>query len=255
MPIKNKKEIDLSLFNTDNANKYYILGAIATDGCVMLSGPTKKGGTVKLASVDKDWLEIVNKKISLDDLIKKRRTCYELMIHRKELYDICLSYGITSNKSLTLEFPKNIPEEFIPDFIRGCIDGDGSVAFCEYNHKKKGKGGKPDKFYKYKKSGIYICSASKSFLNSIKNYTDSLNINSTLLISSTPGTISSIRGIQIIAKNNCYRVSYSDPSADKLARKIYYDGHELSMPRKLIKIKEIINHYNNKNNKNNLINF
>lgn len=39
---------------------------------------------------------------------------------------------MTPNKSLTLKFP-NIDVQFIPDFIRGFFDGDGSV----YNGKKK----------------------------------------------------------------------------------------------------------------------
>ncbi len=34
--------------------------------------------------------------------------------------------GITSNKSLIVPFPK-VPEEYMPSFIRGVIDGDGWV--------------------------------------------------------------------------------------------------------------------------------
>jgi hypothetical protein len=42
------------------------------------------------------------------------------------LYDALLTIGLTPAKSLTLG-PLAIPDDYFPDFFRGCIDGDGSV--------------------------------------------------------------------------------------------------------------------------------
>jgi intein-encoded DNA endonuclease-like protein len=42
------------------------------------------------------------------------------------LYNELLKYGLTPNKSLTLQFP-DVPREYVRHFIRGCWDGDGSV--------------------------------------------------------------------------------------------------------------------------------
>ncbi|MCX5692982.1 MAG: hypothetical protein NTX47_04795, partial [Candidatus Omnitrophica bacterium] len=39
--------------------------------------------------------------------------------------------GLFPNKSLTMEFP-NIPESYLADFIRGYLDGDGSVIIEKY---------------------------------------------------------------------------------------------------------------------------
>ena len=38
---------------------------------------------------------------------------------------------ICSNKSLTVPFP-DVPEEFLPSFVRGVIDGDGWVQKTGY---------------------------------------------------------------------------------------------------------------------------
>jgi hypothetical protein len=40
--------------------------------------------------------------------------------------------GGTENKSLTLEFPE-VPKEYLPDFIRGYFDGDGSIMRLKNN--------------------------------------------------------------------------------------------------------------------------
>ncbi|WP_142247910.1 hypothetical protein [Alkalihalobacterium alkalinitrilicum] len=39
--------------------------------------------------------------------------------------------GVSANKSLTVPFPE-VPEEFLPSFVRGVIDGDGWVQKTGY---------------------------------------------------------------------------------------------------------------------------
>lgn len=62
------------------------------------------------------------------------------------------NFNIVPQKTKILEFPKQIPEEFLPDYIRGYFDGDGCISQANgYLH-------------------ISFTSGSKNFLNEIINY-------------------------------------------------------------------------------------
>ena len=47
-----------------------------------------------------------------------------------------IKLGCTTNKTNSLKYPSYdiVPKEFEKDFVRGCIDGDGSIIF--FNNKK-----------------------------------------------------------------------------------------------------------------------
>jgi len=50
---------------------------------------------------------------------------------------LLIGYGITPRKTFTLNFPTIIPDEYIKDYIRGYIDGDGSLYFLNDKRYKK----------------------------------------------------------------------------------------------------------------------
>ena len=54
-----------------------------------------------------------------------------MLIHSKEIKKDLAELGIGPNKSLTVPFP-DIPEEFLPSFVRGVIDGDGWIQKTGY---------------------------------------------------------------------------------------------------------------------------
>jgi LAGLIDADG-like domain len=56
----------------------------------------------------------------------KNKTTPTLVINSKKIKNDLLALGITANKSLIVPIPK-VPEEYMPSFIRGVIDGDGWV--------------------------------------------------------------------------------------------------------------------------------
>lgn len=108
-----------------------------TDGCVHQSKdrPNRKSAT--LTSKDKDWLEAVNQYICPNKpLLKHGLNCYRLMYMSTSMADWFISHGCGPRKSLTLQFPK-LPEQYLPDFIRGCWDGDGSLSFTKSGNKGK----------------------------------------------------------------------------------------------------------------------
>ena len=57
---------------------------------------------------------------------------WDLIITRRNMINDLLGLGITPKKSMTLRFPE-IPPEYVPSFMRGYHDGDGSFSFHK-NH-------------------------------------------------------------------------------------------------------------------------
>jgi len=116
----------------DSKEKFYFLGFFAADGC--LHGESL---TITLHKKDEclltlflTWLGLAGKKLYL---IRDTYLC--LTKYRKGISEYFLKYNITPKKSLTLNFPNNIPEEYVRYFILGYFDGDGSC----YTNKDKSK--------------------------------------------------------------------------------------------------------------------
>lgn len=143
--------------NEDNIS-YYLLGAFMSDGCVyILKGTENK--LVSLYSNDKQWVDDINELISPNKpLFIQRKTCYFVQYSSNNIADWLIKNNCVPKKSSVLQFPPNIPKEYIGDFLRGCWDGDGSISF----HKKTTN---------YR---AYLASGSKIFCEQVR---DSLLIN------------------------------------------------------------------------------
>src|SRR5262245_61206570 len=101
----------------------YVVGLMATDGNLARS----RWG-LSLASNDKDLLETVRRCLGLGNTITSYTDsrCYHIQWRDRHLYAWLLAVGLTPAKSLTLG-PLKVPDEYFADFLRGCIDGDGTV--------------------------------------------------------------------------------------------------------------------------------
>jgi hypothetical protein len=200
------------------------LGAIATDGCVFIKDGTYQ---ISLTSKDKDWLIIINNLICPEKPLRKskRDNCYTITIYSKKLALWLVANGIIPRKSLSLELP-NIPEKYLPDFIRGCMDGDGSI------YQRKLKTGKLIPI-------SYLCSSSLSFVNSVCEVFSSKGINYCFLKRKREEP-RELKGVMIINKNDRYRIQMSKHASLKLFDWIYYPGFRIAMPRKLGIVNKII---------------
>ena len=110
-----------------SADVAYVVGLIATDGNL-----GRKKATMSIVSKDTDLLETVRRCLGLVAPIKPHvggygTKCHHIVWRDRPFYDWLLGIGLTPAKSLTLG-PLAIPDEYFPDFFRGCIDGDGSVS-------------------------------------------------------------------------------------------------------------------------------
>ena len=135
----------------------YIIGVIATDGNL-----SPDGRHVNITSKDEALLLDIRNALGLTCQIgKKSRAALQekkysvLQIGDKNFYNFLLSIGLTTNKSKTIDKLK-ICYKFFGDFLRGCIDGDGTITSCSHPESK------------HKQLRIRLYSASLPFLNWIQ---------------------------------------------------------------------------------------
>lgn len=116
--------VNANFFKHWTADMAYLLGYITADGCMR---PHRN--ELKINSVDYELLEHTQQLLQTDNLIRKLKNShyYELSITSKELMSDLMKLGIHPRKTYTMALP-TIPDEFFWDFLRGEIDGDGSIA-------------------------------------------------------------------------------------------------------------------------------
>ncbi len=133
----------------------YWLGFIFADGCVR---PELNMMVLQVAIKDEEHLKLFHSKIggSLRH-DASRPDAVTLNVVSKKLIKDLIAHGCCAAKSLILDFPK-LPEEVIPHFIRGYLDGDG----CIFNYDEHLKRGKP-------KIAFNVL-GTKSFLENLNSY-------------------------------------------------------------------------------------
>lgn len=158
-PYYRKHFYNENLFDSFSKESVWVLGWLATDGYVsekknaITWSLTDKEAVKKIADVFKYTGEI---KVSYtkDSYNRKgSKPLYRLSLNSKKLVNRCIELNIRQNKSLTLRMP-NIPDVYFYDFLRGVIEGDGSIVTT------RGKDG-------YWRLSIHMCSGSKEFLQNL----------------------------------------------------------------------------------------
>lgn len=199
-------------FDEFNKINSYILGFIYADGNIAWN--PQKGYysiTITASEKDKDHLENIRNILSSTKplLYSPKTKSYRLIVNSKKLCQRLMQLGVTPRKSLTMKFPK-IPKEYLRHFIRGIIDGDGSV------------------FYRDRKVSPYFCirisSGSKKFLQE--------------LVKIIKTNIATNGNIRKIAKN-VHLVEYSCSRGKKLANFIYSNAN-IFLERKYLPYKNNI---------------
>lgn len=109
-----------------NKDLWYLVGLIATDGCL-----SPDGRHVDITAKEYDFLDQIKKAYGFTNKIGIKRNSSGQVSHHIQIsnigfYEFLLALGLTPKKSLTLQ-GLDIPEECFHDFVRGVIDGDGSI--------------------------------------------------------------------------------------------------------------------------------
>jgi hypothetical protein len=116
----------------DSAEKSYFLGLLFADGSVVLNSERAPYVSLELVEKDKEILEIFRSLLNCqNDLYYNKRDnrkngTYTFGVRSQLLADDLAKFNIIPNK--TYETTQVIfPENFLIDFLRGYIDGDGSI--------------------------------------------------------------------------------------------------------------------------------
>jgi len=122
-----KHPVNSDFFKKWSPEMAYVLGFIAADGNICHSG---RAHTLHIASDDKDVIEKIKKVLNYSGPIHQRirpntKISYSLRICDQILFSDLNRLGITERKSLTLS--PTVKNKFITDFLRGFLDGDGTV--------------------------------------------------------------------------------------------------------------------------------
>ena len=205
-----KYTINDNFFSEQNSQMAYLLGFFAADGCVYQND---NGIKLTLASVDRPFLEMVNKLLDSTYPIKDYETKEgyknsELRFTSSQIKKDFAEYNIVPRKTYCFTFPQKLKKEYYRDFIRGYFDGDGSIS-------RAGK------------SAIrwQVCSHEKDVLEKIVNFFEEYDI---------PRV-----DIQKYMEKEVYYIQYSSVPTRKIFDILYYDNC-LCLSRKLEKYKSLM---------------
>lgn len=204
----------------DSIDKAYILGLLWADG----HNDVSRGKIIlQLQEKDKELLESINKIISSDRPLwfcplhtknKNWSNTYTLTLQSDHISNVLESYGMVQRKSLVLEFPDVVKEDLFGPFIRGYVDGDGSICFND----------------KTKKTEVSMV-GTEMFLKKIKEICSNLGIKSSIYDKNKGNQI--IKTLHITNKKD--RVRFLN---------WIYDRANLKMERKYLKYQQLLNDYN-----------
>lgn len=119
----------------DNENKAYWLGFLYADGGINV-GKRSKNLELTLGERDRDHLtkfvqDIQGNMPLYEKTVKlkgKEYKSYRVTVCSSKLCEDLIKLGCTPNKSLTLTFPQDLEPHLYPHFIRGYVDGDGTIS-------------------------------------------------------------------------------------------------------------------------------
>ncbi len=207
-----------------SANLAYAVGLIATDGNLSSSGRH-----IILTSADRELLEkfclclgksgVSISKVKPSGFNKnsaRGKQAYRVQIGDVQLYNWLNSIGLMPNKTMKLNDIK-IPDLFFRDFLRGWIDGDGSIfSYIDRYMSYKGKQ------YAYNRLYVQLVSASKNHLFWIHD-----------LIEKLVGVRGAISPQQVRPnRNQMWRIRYSKNDSVKLLKWLYYRSDLPKLSRK-----------------------
>lgn len=195
-----KHTVNEEFFDEFNEESVYLLGLIYADGNIAWGPNPKKGYysmTITASEKDKTHLEKMRNLLSSTKplLYAPKTKSYRLIVNSKKLCRRLMQLGVTPRKSLTIQFPQFIPKEHLPHFLRGVIDGDGSVNYFAR---------KISPYFR-----IVVASGSKDFCEGLVD-----------AIRQNVGPVAKIKKKAL----NTYIVEYSCYRGEKLADYIYSDA-------------------------------
>jgi hypothetical protein len=185
----------------------YVVGIIATDGNL-----SQRPGRLAVVSKDADLLDTIRRCLHLTTPLTPHVSgygggpCYCIAWGDRPFYDALRAIGLTPAKSRTFSALK-IPDDYFADFLRDCIDGDGSIItyIDRYNAFKNAT-------YVYTRLYVSIVSASPPFIDWLRSTIQRLTeLHGEVAVSNRGPT-----------RNDVWRLRYAKGESLALLRWIYY---------------------------------
>ena len=193
----------------------YAVGLITTDGCL-----SQDGRHLTMTSKDIDLLETIGRCLGVTARITLSTN--PRPIHRLQWGDVIFcrwlnEIGLMPAKSLRLG-PLRVPDEWMRDFLRGCIDGDGSIVTYtdRYNTFKKST-------YVYTRVYLSLVSASPRFVEWLRENLRRLT-----------GAAGHVGLRRTEGRNDLWRLRYAKGEALRLLRWMYYNPNVPCLRRKYV---------------------
>jgi hypothetical protein len=235
---KNTPHYNTSSFLNEDDISYYLLGAFISDGNI-----DNTYRRAHIISTDEQWINDIRNVIASDGTILHKGNAYSFRFSQPEMIAWLVEHECIPRKSLTVKFP-NVPDKYLPDFVRGIFDGDGSVS-CKFYQSTS----------KYSKNKnlccdyimCYICGSSLSFLQGLSDILIKNGLNHKLYKQKNRsgykrgGLLKDGRIIK--QQSDHYRLVFSSKQAHDFLKWIYYPNNRLSLNRKEDKAKTIFNYY------------
>jgi len=191
MPHK-RKELKI-----EGPNLWYLVGLITSDGSL-----SSDGRHIDITSKDRGFLIALKEQSGLINKVcvknrGKQHQAYRIQIANRDFYDFLLSIGLMQNKSLILGALK-IPNQYFVDFLRGLIDGDGSIRRWVHPSNKR------------EQWSLRIYSGSETFVKWLDNAVE---------------TFIKVKGkIHKDTSRNICVLKYGKMAAREISQKCYYKG-------------------------------
>ena len=134
-----KHSINHNSFNDFNVNSCYWAGFIAADGNIHSK---HKSVGIELSEKDSEHLRKICRYVGRDTklwfrerkLNNKKFKMVSVSLQSKQIVDdLYNNFSIVQNKSFILKSPQNMPKKFNKHFVRGFVDGDGSIGWHKHN--------------------------------------------------------------------------------------------------------------------------
>lgn len=116
--------------NIDSQDKAYFLGFIASDGCIHNNKEKQDILRIQIRKEDIKILELLKKQLNTNKPINKIKDYVTLEISSEKVVNDIKNKNISYKKTYGNTIA-NIDLKYMPAFIRGYFDGDGSISFNE----------------------------------------------------------------------------------------------------------------------------
>ena len=195
----------------------YVLGVIATDGNL-----SPDGRHINITSKDEQLLLHCKICLRLDNRIGRKarggsleKKYYVLQFGDINFYEFLNRNGLYSAKSKSID-RVSVPRLYFKDFLRGCVDGDGSISVATHPESSKVQ------------LRLRICSASMNFLKFLKEEIVQM---------------SKINGgwIYTAPSKNVHILSFGKADSVKILKVLYYNGVKFYLRRKYSVARNFLN--------------